>query len=75
MLAMRIILLALAAHLGAGVVFGAVFLARGIGRVDPAARGSPWGFRLLMLPGVAVLWPVVAVKWRRAARGGTGGRA
>jgi hypothetical protein len=29
-----------------------------IGRIDPAARGA-YGFRLLLLPGATLLWPLV----------------
>ena len=29
-----------------------------IGRIDPAARGA-YGFRLLIAPGVILLWPLV----------------
>jgi hypothetical protein len=45
-----------------GVVVGVAFLFLGIDRVDPAARGS-YAFRPLLLPGLALLWPFVAVRW------------
>jgi hypothetical protein len=50
----------------AGVVFAIAFLARGIGRVDPAAQHAPWGFRLIVMPGVAALWPLLLARWVRA---------
>lgn len=65
---MSIILTVLAVHLLLGLSFGIPFVIRGIARVDPAARGSSWTFRLLVLPGVAALWPVMWIRWRRAAR-------
>lgn len=61
-----IILAILGAYLALGVVFAIPFLTRGIARIDPAARAATPAFRLLILPGVAALWPVLAVKWRRA---------
>lgn len=52
-----------------GGLFGLFFVARGAQRSDPAARGAGWGFRLLILPGAAALWPVLAWRWLRAAGG------
>lgn len=59
----RTLLVLLALHASAGVVFAARFLPRRIERVDPSARGSGWGFRMLILPGVVALWPLL---WARA---------
>lgn len=71
------ILLTLAAYASLGCVFATWFLARGVGRVDPAATGSGVWFRLIILPGVVALWPVLAMKARAAAGkgGGAGGAA
>ncbi|MCC7388330.1 MAG: hypothetical protein IT431_06140 [Phycisphaerales bacterium] len=66
------ILASIAAYLGLGLVFGAVFVARGISAVDPAARGASCGFRLVVLPGVAALWPLMLWRWRRASRRAVG---
>lgn len=51
-----------------GALFSVFFLLRGIDRIDPAAHGAPWTFRLLILPGVVAMWPLLAQRWRRAAR-------
>jgi hypothetical protein len=60
-------LLAVAAPYGLlGLVVGVPFVLWGAGRVDPAARGTGPGFRLLILPGAAALWPLLAWKWWRA---------
>jgi hypothetical protein len=48
------------------VVFAAAFVIRGVQRVDPAAKGAPLGFRLLILPGCAALWPLLLGRWMRA---------
>jgi hypothetical protein len=58
---------ALGYYLAVGLLFGLVFVTVMIGRVDPAAAGSSWRFRLLVLPGVAALWPLLAMRW--TARG------
>lgn len=51
-------------YLAIGIVVGVAFLFLGIDRVDPAARGS-YAFRPLLLPGLALLWPFVAIRWYR----------
>jgi hypothetical protein len=50
-------------YLALGVAFAAPFAWRGIARVDPHAQGASPGFRLLVTPGVAVLWPLLAWRW------------
>jgi hypothetical protein len=52
-------------YLAAGLVFALAFVTTGVQRVDPAARGAPWGFRLLILPGAAALWPLLLARWLR----------
>ncbi len=55
-----------------GLVFGTAFVTWGVARVDAAARGAPTAFRLIILPGVVALWPVLALRWVRALRQGEG---
>jgi hypothetical protein len=52
----------------AGVVFAVLFLPRAVARMDPRVAGSPKGLRLLILPGVAALWPLLAWRWMAGAR-------
>lgn len=47
------------AAIGAAV---AVVFALVVGRVVPTARGGSIGFRVLILPGAALLWPLVLVR-------------
>ena len=49
-----------------GVLFAAVFVTVGIGSVDPVARKAPLGFRLIVLPGCAALWPLMLGRWMRS---------
>ena len=65
----RIGVSAVAVYIGAGALFAVPFLSRGIGRIDPVARGTSLGFRLIVAPGVVALWPWFAVRWVRATRG------
>ena len=48
-----------------GLFFAVVFVTRGAARVDPTAAGAPLGFKLLVLPGVAAVWPLLALRWLR----------
>jgi hypothetical protein len=57
-----------AVYAGAGLLFALAFVGFGLERVDPAARGAPVRFRLLVLPGCAALWPYMAVRWAKARR-------
>lgn len=72
-------------YFGLGLLFAVPFVLRGAGAIDPTAREGTWGFRLLILPGSAALWPWLAWRWwrgaprpvednphRRAARSGEG---
>lgn len=54
--------------LAAGVLVAAPFLAFALGRVVDGAAGSSLMFRLMMLPGAALLWPVVLHRWITAGR-------
>ena len=49
-----------------GAVFAVAFVLFGIQRVDRVAEHSPIGFRLIVMPGVAVLWPLLLSRWLRA---------
>ena len=58
------LLLAMAeAYAAIGLLFAVAFLAAGISRVDPLSKDSGIGFRLIILPGVAALWPLMLKRW------------
>ncbi len=65
MLVAQTILVVAGVYAAAGVLFAVAFVTRGVGRLDSAAVGAGIGFRLLILPGVAALWPVMLLKWVR----------
>jgi hypothetical protein len=56
-----------AAYAGLGMAVGIAFLLLGLERMDPAARGA-YAFRPLLLPGLVLLWPLVAWRWMVFAR-------
>jgi len=45
-----------------GGVVGLLFILVGVDRVDPASQGAI-AFRPLLLPGAALLWPIVLGLW------------
>lgn len=51
-------------YLLAGLVFAVLFAWRWVGRIDAAAREGTWGFRLLIIPGAAALWPLLLTRMR-----------
>mgnify|MGYP000849758719 CR=1 FL=1 len=65
---MAIVLGLIGVYLALGAAFAIVFVSAGVARIDPAARGASWPFRLVILPGVAALWPWMLLMWTRAPR-------
>jgi uncharacterized membrane protein YdfJ with MMPL/SSD domain len=55
-------------YVAAGVLFAVPFVLRGVNRIDPVAQGGTWGFRLIIVPGVVALWPLLALRWLRGAQ-------
>jgi hypothetical protein len=65
---------ALGLWLATGLVVALVFFSWAFGRVEPAGRGVSIGLRLLLIPGGAVLWPVLLWRWRRGLPKTDGGQ-
>lgn len=61
-----LILLAGAIYMGIGAIFGVIFVWRGASAIDHAAQSSTWGFRIMILPGAAALWPLLLRRWLTA---------
>jgi hypothetical protein len=36
---------------------------KGVNSIDPLARTAPWSFRMLIVPGVTLWWPLLAYRW------------
>lgn len=52
-----------ALYAAAGTVFTLVFLLFGVTRIDTGAKGAGLGFRLMILPGLIALWPLMLIRW------------
>lgn len=50
------------AYVGAGLLAAVPLVWAGIPRLDAAARGTTWGFRAIIVPGVVLLWPLLVAR-------------
>ncbi|HEX4349992.1 MAG TPA: hypothetical protein VH251_06385 [Verrucomicrobiae bacterium] len=60
-----ILLTLLGIYLACGLLFAVPFAFLGVKAIDPHAAHGSWGFRLLMVPGAAALWPLLMKRWLR----------
>ena len=56
----------LALYAVAGAVTALAFVTFGIARVLPAGTPETLGARVLLIPGAALLWPYVLLRWVKA---------
>lgn len=56
---------AAAAYAGVGLAVGLAFIVAGARRVMPHQPPISWGARALLLPGAALLWPYILIRWVR----------
>ena len=52
-------------YLACGLIFAVPFALAGVKRIDPHAAHGSWGFRLLIIPGAMVFWPLLLQRWRK----------
>ena len=50
-------------YLALGLLFSIFFVSRGVNKLDEGAHGAGIGFRLIILPGCMVFWPLLLKKW------------
>jgi len=55
-------------YLLCGLIFAVPFVLVGAGKIDPHAAHGTWGFRLLILPGSILLWPLLAHRWAKGIK-------
>ena len=62
-----IILLVVAVYLAAGLIFAIPFVIKGVTKIDEGAHGSTCGFRMIIIPGTIVFWPLLLKRWLKAS--------
>lgn len=62
--AAELLVLVLGAYFGVGLLVSLIYMFGGAGRIDPAAKGKglPLRVRVLILPGIVGLWPLMLAK-------------
>jgi len=64
----QIILLLALLYLVVGALFTPFFIAHGLHKIDEGTQGASLGFKIIIIPGCIMLWPVLLVKWRKKVR-------
>jgi len=55
-------------YLFAGLVFAIPFVIKGVNKIDEGAHGSKWGFRIIIIPGTIVFWPLLLKRWLKVSK-------
>jgi hypothetical protein len=62
---LEILLSGVTIYILCGFAFAVPFIWTGVERIDPHAANGSWGFRLIIIPGTILLWPLLVVRWSR----------
>jgi hypothetical protein len=65
----QLVVTVLGLYAAVGVAIAAPFVWRLVGRLDPAAAHGTIGFRILIFPGAAALWPYLLARLLAGATG------
>ncbi len=55
-------------YLLAGFLFALYFAFKGVGRIDPVAKEGSLGFRIFIIPGLCLFWPLFLVRVLRGVK-------
>ena len=64
----QVVLIIVLIYLVLGLLFVIPFLVKGLTKVDEGAHGGTIGFKIIIIPGVIVFWPVLLSKWMRSIK-------
>jgi hypothetical protein len=68
MMIVNILLIAVGIYLLAGFIFAIPFVIKGAKKIDHGADGGSIGFRIIIIPGTVVFWPLLLKKWITAIK-------
>jgi hypothetical protein len=68
MIIIKLILAFAALYLLFGLLFAILFVSKGVQKVDEGAHGGSIGFRIIIIPGTMVFWPLLLKKWITATK-------
>ena len=63
-----IILTVFLIYLLCGLVFALLFVIKGADKIDEGAKDATIGFKIIIIPGVMVFWPLLLIKWLKAKK-------
>lgn len=52
-----------AIYLFCGILFAIAFIFKGVRMVDEGAHNASLGFKIIIIPGTIIFWPVLLRKW------------
>jgi hypothetical protein len=59
----QIIIWTIETYLLCGLLFAVPFVIKGVTDVDEGTHGTKLGFRLIIIPGTIMFWPLLLSKW------------
>jgi hypothetical protein len=71
MMFVNIILIVAAIYLAIGFLFVIPFVIKGVQKVDEGAHGGSIGFRIIIIPGTMVFWPLLLKRWMNTSKNKT----
>jgi len=63
-----VLLMIVSVYLLCGLLFAIPFAIKGVEEIDENAHGAGIGFRIIILPGTIVFWPLLLRKWIGAGK-------
>lgn len=63
-----ILLIVVGVYLVIGLLFAIPFVLKGVQKIDHGADGGSIGFRIIIIPGTMVFWPLLLRKWIKAIK-------
>ena len=63
-----VLLMIVSVYLLCGLLFAIPFAIKGVEKIDENAHDAGIGFRIIILPGTIVFWPLLLRKWLSAGK-------